>query len=275
MNLQQPRPVVRVPLSDGTHIVCNFKEVTTHKGASWYEITPDEFLQSIFPKWEEIQLEGPKKRLLFLPFNYIFQVNTEKVIYFSMFDTEDRFLETDLSLIEIHSYLDDIPNEEGSWKEGEPEIIFCPRLDLPLCLEPVQELPLEDILYYTYQDITGEVYNSQEELPEDVELFLELAPSEILKWFKLMYHEGNLVLIQEGTLFLCVNDEPVYWKGISEEYGHYDTYLTCHLADYSRQEVEKVLLELMSLNLIDFEYNLIHLSEEELQNLHNEMQKKA
>lgn len=265
-----------IPTTESVIHLVDFLDVTSHEGVTWYQITPEDFLESIFPVWENIQLERPK-RLLFFPCYFAFQISNDSVIYFSMFDKESKFLEADLSLIAIYSYLEDIPypdesegENEDEWEEGDLEVISCPILDLPLPphLEPTPILPLEDIESVLYQNLLGEQFESVADIKgshEDIELFLYLSPENILKWYKLMYLQMNRFQLQSCVLHLTVNDDVPYLSEIFERYGEYDLLLVCDLSEYPKTEVERVLNELMTLYMVEFEFNLANLSIEDLQ----------
>jgi hypothetical protein len=99
----------------------DFESLTTYKKVVWYEITLTSFLREVLPQWNNIELQQLPKRLLIAPLYFILQVNTQKVIYCSMFDQDGIFPKADFSLIEMHSYIKDIPEKDEGLLRGEDQ----------------------------------------------------------------------------------------------------------------------------------------------------------
>lgn len=244
----------KINLSEGQTLEFESVGILIHCDVWWNRVTSEHFIEHILPQWEHLQLDVPK-RLLFVPFLFIFQISDKEIIYFSMFDKDDLFIDVELSDILV------LPYDQYFI---DPKTIECIEKEYPLTKHPLPPnvpqkilpkivLPLSDIL-----EVAPLNTEKSEPIPDTAadsqdQHIIVLTPSNLLKWYKLLSFETQFIGISGSCCFIDVDSHQNYWSEIRKRHGDYAYTLCCELRDYPRKEVEVFLYELMTMSNLSFD----------------------
>ena len=257
---------IQIPLAENRFLTLTSLNSVLSENETWHQITYEDFVSKILPVWEDITIHQPKHLILY-PYFFAFRVSPENIIFFSIFDENNKYPETDLAGINIFSYLDEIPygtdsnSEDGSEYIDERDLspVYYPLIGLPIpdYLQvsgmrdsfPTDEI--EDAYYFT---VDGKRVHLGKNPPKDdtrelIEVHLLMSPTDLLDWYMNRFEETEPFLIREHFVYIIIGEIPK----LKEMYGDAFFTLGTDLNKHPKEEVKKFIYTTLRFRKLVFE----------------------